>query len=200
MSNPLTELEATNLVLAAMGETPINSLSGSMPMVAVVANNHLKETLLEVQGRGWYFNREYHTLQPNNAGTIAVPANTLSVRTIRNSATKKVGLRDGILYNLTPFAHSATWDSSVEVEIIFGLSFNEVPPSARLYVAYLAAELVLSREQGDQLSLQKAQENTLRAYTNLLAEQSAAEPLSLRDNYDVVAGLQSGEYGYLVLN
>ena len=53
-----TELESINIMLAAIGEAPINSLTGTLPVDARLAQSTLTEVSKEVQSEGWSFNTE----------------------------------------------------------------------------------------------------------------------------------------------
>ena len=53
-----TELEAINIMLASIGEAPINTLTGTLPVDAKLAQNTLSEINKEVQSEGWSFNTE----------------------------------------------------------------------------------------------------------------------------------------------
>ena len=53
-----TELECINIMLAAMGESPINSLTGTLPVDARIAQSTLTEVNKSVQSEGWSFNTE----------------------------------------------------------------------------------------------------------------------------------------------
>ena len=53
-----TELACINIMLAAIGEAPINSLVGLLPVDAVTAQSTLTEVNKSVQSEGWSFNTE----------------------------------------------------------------------------------------------------------------------------------------------
>ena len=189
----MTELEAVNLVLKNMGEAPVNSLTGVLPLEAAQAHDALKETSKSVQLQGWYFNREYRTLVPSNSGFIYVPPNTLHVETVGESRAFRVTVRDGRLYNMTPFSDTGyVFEGALKVMIILGLEFVELPSSARHYIARVAARQMQSTHVGDGQVLQEDMQDEARALAYLQAEQLAAEPVSLRSAinvYDAVSGL-----------
>ena len=54
-----TELEAVNTILSTIGEAPINSLTGTLPVDATTAKNILSEINREVQSAGWKWNTHY---------------------------------------------------------------------------------------------------------------------------------------------
>ena len=75
-----TELEAINIMLAAIAEAPINSLTGTLPVDAVTARSTLAEFNKEVQSEGWSFNTEIDvTLTRDGSNQISLPANVLRV-------------------------------------------------------------------------------------------------------------------------
>ena len=51
-----TELESVNIMLAAIGESPINTLTGLLPVDARLAQSTLAEVNKGVQSEGWSFN------------------------------------------------------------------------------------------------------------------------------------------------
>ena len=57
-----TELEAINIMLAAIGEAPVNSLIGTLPVDVKMAQKLLNEQNKAVQSEGWSFNREFNVV------------------------------------------------------------------------------------------------------------------------------------------
>ena len=54
-----TELEAVNTILSTIGEAPLNSLTGTLPVDGTTAKNVLDEICREVQSMGWHWNSHY---------------------------------------------------------------------------------------------------------------------------------------------
>ena len=54
-----TELEAVNTILSTIGEAPLSTLTGSLPVDGTTAKNVLNEINREVQSAGWQFNSHY---------------------------------------------------------------------------------------------------------------------------------------------
>ena len=54
-----TELEAVNTILSTIGEAPLSTLTGSLPVDGTTAKNILNEISREVQSAGWHFNTQY---------------------------------------------------------------------------------------------------------------------------------------------
>ena len=61
-----TELESVNIMLAAIGESPLNSLTGTLPVDARLAQSTLTEVNKEVQSEGWSFNTEIDVTLPRD--------------------------------------------------------------------------------------------------------------------------------------
>ena len=54
-----TKIESVNTMLSTIGESPINTLTGTLPVDATLAINILDEVNREVQAQGWKFNSSY---------------------------------------------------------------------------------------------------------------------------------------------
>jgi len=183
-----TELEAVNLILRNMGEAPVNSLS-SPPLDASEALATLQETSFEVQKRGWYFNTEIYRLSPDNNGNIQLPVNTLHVESTGNSKGTRVVSRNGLLYRIKPFDNGPVFEGPMELRLVLGLDFTDLPASARSYIAIRASRVSQVRSVGDQMSAQDDSQDETRAFAELHAEQLAAERLSLKNSVTVSSGL-----------
>lgn len=181
----MSALDAVNLILKNMQETPVNTLSGELPLDASQAFDTLTEISHEVQKRGWFFNTEYFKLSPNVEKHIPLPVNTLSVKTCAATGHIPVQNRNGKLYNMTPFFSGFTWDTTVSLQLVLGLDFDDLPASARSYIAHRAARVMNVREVGDQLSAHDDNNDETRALAELHAEQLVAEPLTLRSSLAV---------------
>ena len=80
----LTELNAVNSVLAAIGQSPVTTLDYSNPETSFVYNL-IQECSRDVQDEGWVFNREYmYPLTPDANGEIQIPANILRMDVSEN--------------------------------------------------------------------------------------------------------------------
>lgn len=193
---PMTELSAVNLILRNMGETPVNSLTGLLPLEASQAIETLMEVSEDVQTRGWYFNTEVYRLSPDNNGFIKLPPNTLSVATVGASRSTRVSKRNGRLYRLDPFNTGFTFEGPMEISLVLGLDFADLPASARRYIALKAARVAQVREAGDEMTYQDDSQDETRAWAELFAEQLAHEKLSLRESdtvMEITSGLPSPE-------
>ena len=71
-----TELEAINIMLAAIGEAPVNSLTGQVPVDVRLAQSTLTEVNKEVQSEGWSFNTEIDVTLPRDQTTKQITLST----------------------------------------------------------------------------------------------------------------------------
>lgn len=134
----MTELEAVNMCLAAIGESPVNNIQNTGLADVAQARAKLTEFSRTIQGTGWAFNTEKEfPLARSQDGTIALPANTLTVSIDRRISDKQVAQRGLRLYDKQN--HTYTFSEDVKATIVFYLDWEELPQTARQYIAICAA-------------------------------------------------------------
>lgn len=146
---PTTELEAVNIMLSVIGESPISSLAaGSAVADAVTAQQTLSEVNRAVQSKGWHFNTDKEfTLSPEAfTGEIRVPSNCLRVDTVTDDKEVDVVLRGQRLYDRKNHTYSFT--KSLKVDLVILLPFEEIPETARHYITVKAARVFQARTVG----------------------------------------------------
>ena len=145
-----TELEAVNTILSTIGEAPLSTLTGSLPVDGTTAKNILNEISREVQSAGWHFNTQYKvdlTRDTNNK----VPVGTDVVRVQLNDKYDKssydVVQRGTYLFNLAK--NSETFDQDfTENTLIYLLYFDKLPEQARRYITIRSARVFHDRTLG----------------------------------------------------
>lgn len=141
---PTTELEAVNECLANIGQAPVSTISGDLGVDTQIALNFVRSVNRELQSQGWFWNTEIDfPLTPNGNGDIVLPANTLSVDSTGDDAWRNVVQRGNILYDRTNRTY--TFATPINVELVIGLSFEELPETARRYIALRAARIFQDR-------------------------------------------------------
>ena len=186
---PTTELDAVNAILTNLGEPPVNSLTGEIPLDASQALAALNEVSREVQKRGWYFNTEDHIVAPDVSGYLNLPLNCLQAKTIDEDKCTPVVQRNTRLYNMTPFKHGFVFDKSLKCQLVLGLSYTDLPQTAKSYVFLRAARVFQVRQLGDQMNSQDDTTDEKMALVELHAEQLRMAPYSLRDSASMSAAL-----------
>lgn len=148
---PTTELEAVNLMLATIGESPVSSLDQSGQVDAVIAQSVLNEIAVDVQSRGWHFNTDKaYKLKPEAFAPyeIKVPANAVQIDAVGADRALGLAIRGGKLWSRRDHSFSFEGRSHVLVDIVWLLTFAELPQAARRYVAIRAARVFQDRVVG----------------------------------------------------
>lgn len=139
--SPLNELEAVNVMLGSIGESPVNKITAGLSE-ANLAKTVLLQTSRQVQTRGWYFNTEIITVAPDTEGHLYLPRNTLKV----DSGFEHIVIRGQRLYNR--YNNTFVFDGSIKVGVVLGLGFDELPEVARNYITIRSARIFQDRTVG----------------------------------------------------
>tara|TARA_R100000773_G_scaffold6705_2_gene6879 strand:+ start:122 stop:736 length:615 start_codon:yes stop_codon:yes gene_type:complete len=163
-----TELEAINIMLAAIGEAPVNKLTGTLPVDVKIAQNLLNEQSKSVQGEGWSFNTEYNVVLTRSANNkINLPANVLKVDVNIHDHPQVDAVQRGLkLYDR--FKHTDIFDEDLKCEVLYFLKFEELPEPARRYINIKAARVFVDRSVTDESLRTYTQQDETRARAILL--------------------------------
>jgi len=148
-----TQLECVNTMLSTIGESPVNSLSGVLPLDASTAVNILNEVNREVQSAGWKFNTSWKvSLNRDVNNKLVVGADVLHIEFnhLRESKSSyDPVLRGNYLYNLA--GETFTWTKDFEyVTVFYLLDFENIPEQARRYITIRASRIYHDRTLGSQ--------------------------------------------------
>lgn len=183
---PTTELDAVNVCLANIGESPVSAITGDITVDAALARDLVRQVTREVQAHGFYWNTEIsYTLLPNTAKNIVLPANVLSVDTTDNDKAKDLVARGRLLYDRVN--HTYKFDDPVVVDLVVALSFDELPEIARRFITIRSARMFQERIMGSGAvsAFNSADEDYARAA--LLAQNMEIEDNNmLTGNYSVI--------------
>lgn len=132
-----TQLDVCNDMLATLGEAPLNTLEDGHPLIPAMVRAISMANWRE-QSKAWWFNRELTTLNPDNAGVIYLPSDTIRVDP-SNPALDYVQ-RGRKLYQpyAPPTQDKYKFTSPVECWLVRCLPFEDLPAAAQTYVAYSA--------------------------------------------------------------
>tara|TARA_R100000808_G_C2153731_1_gene164267 strand:+ start:4852 stop:5472 length:621 start_codon:yes stop_codon:yes gene_type:complete len=150
---PTTELEAVNVMLSNIGESPVNTLEDDNVVDATVARTILKSISREVQSLGWNFNTDVgYTITKDSNNKFPVPANTAKIDTVDTKSTSSgtdfdVTLRGKYLYDRKNHTFNIDTDS-VTVDLVVLLDFEDLPETARRYITLRAARIFQERHLG----------------------------------------------------
>lgn len=184
-----SELDAVNIMLGTIGESPINSLDAATGVVdAVTARAILSEVSVQVQEEGWHFNTEYEfVLTPSlDSKEIYVPANAIEVDASaydRNDID--VAIRGNRLYDRKNKTFQFLQDIKADLTIL--LEFNELPQAARHYITVRAARVFQQRVIGSDTLGSFTEKDEARALRSMRRyESKTADYNILTGNYSVM--------------
>jgi phospholipid N-methyltransferase len=183
---PTSELEAVNLMLSVIGESPVNTVEDNGVVDAVVARQILNQASREVQLIGWHWNTEedYPLAAAFPSGEVALPTNTLRVDTTYPDESIDVVQRGNRLYDRKN--HTYKIGKTVKVEIVLMLPFEELPEAARSYIAIRAARQFQERMVGSEVLHAFNSRDEMRAMAALQnAEAETADYNVLSDSWSV---------------
>ena len=151
-----TELECINIMLAAIGEAPVNSLTGTVPVDVRIAQSTLTEVNKQVQAEGWSFNTEIDvTLTRNASNNVVLGTDVLRVDAQTHDHPSIDPIQRGLkLYDRKN--NTFIFDEDLKCTVVYFRSFDELPEQARSYMTIKAARIFVDRFVSDQ---------SLRTYT-----------------------------------
>lgn len=137
MLGRLTQLDAVNEVLSALGEKPVALLEGQTSQMARLALNELNSCSRQVQAEGWNFNQApCITLSVEaTTGEIAVPENLIRFDVPEEPHVIPRGSR---LYDR--MNHTYQFTRAITGDALVLLEWDEMPEEIRRYVTALAAK------------------------------------------------------------
>ena len=146
---PVNELEAVNMLLAAVGEAAVSSLETATTVDVTQAKNLLSNINREVQQKGWHFNTEWDVV--------------LSL-----DSDSRIPL--GTLYDLDN--NTFTWTASINDAVtITLLDFEDIPQTARQYITTKAARIFQEEIIGQVSAETVNRQEETEAYADLLDDE-----------------------------
>jgi len=185
-----TELSAVNTLLRAIGEAPVNSLTGSLIVSATNARNVLAEESRKLQMRGWHFNMEVdYPLVPNVDNEIELPDNMIRVDLPDELYKWKYDVvrRGGKLYD--KLNHTYKFYETLDAEVTWLLSFEDIPEQARQYITVRSARVFTEQELGSELLSGCTQKDEMDAMATLREVENDHGDYNIFNNYDVYDAL-----------
>lgn len=169
---PTSELEAINLMLSVIGESPVNTVEDTGVVDAVVARQILVQASRDTQVVGWHWNTEidYPLSQSFPEGELYLPPNTLKVDTTGVDADLDLVQRGNRLYDRKN--HTFQVKRNVKVELVLLLPFDQLPEAARSYISIRAARQFQERMVGSDTLWQFNTTDELRAWSYLLSAEA----------------------------
>ncbi len=166
---PMTKLDAVNQMLHSIGQSPVNTLSGTLPKDITQAVDALDHVVREVCSSGWSFNsRKLVELTPVS-GKIDLPSNAAFMDpsygdnfVVQWDTAGTPGLR---LFN----ADDNTFDQFTDIvkcDVIYMYEYEQVPQHARAYMYTKAARKFQAGLVGSRILYEYTSDMESEAYAN----------------------------------
>ena len=158
----MTELQAINQMLAAVGQIPVTSIdkdsndNPTNPDVAM-AQETLEQVSREVQAEGWTFNREFHyKFTPNSDDEILIAPNILQIDLCRDvysnlskESIRRVDPNDNKVKLYDKIGHSFKWYGDTYCDVLWLFNWDELPQPIVDYIINKASAVFAQRVVGD---------------------------------------------------
>ena len=168
---PVNELEAVNMLLAAVGEAAVSSLETATTVDVTQAKNLLSNINREVQQKGWHFNTEWDVVLSLDSDS-RIPLGTTVLSIYSPSKLTTIRGREGspFLYDLSN--NTFTWTASVNDAVtITLLDFEDIPQTARQYITTKAARIFQEEIIGQVSAEAVNRQEEVEAYADLLDDE-----------------------------
>jgi hypothetical protein len=191
---PVSKLDAVNICLSSIGEPKVVSLEDS-GVDALMAADIIDETSRSVQLRGWHWNREIHTISPDNSGFLNLPANTGKVDSVGTSYDVDVVQRGMRLFNRA--TNSYVFTKAIQVELFAILAWDDLSATIKDYIAAAAAMVLQQRILGSTELDGYLKAKATSAWHELIRDDLAnSDNNMLTDSYTTQSMLSRGTMGW----
>ena len=187
MALQTTKLDAVNIILSNIGQSPAVNLTSGNPIVEM-AELTLDEISRTVQAEGWIFNTEYgYPLQLDQNDEIVLPVNMVQCDLPVCSAVS-VQRRQGKLYNRTEHTYKFTKyanNGAVAADVTWIFDYEDLPEAIKNYINIRAANVFAGRAVGSQEAVKFGQQE------EVLARAGALEYETQQGDYSIFGDTQA---------
>ena len=177
-----SKLESINVMLTAIGESPVNTITSSTTTDVSIAIQILDNVSREVQSVGWHFNTDTnYKLVKNTSNQIELPSNALRVDNANQDAYFDLVERGRKLWDREN--HTYTINKDIRVNITWFLEFTDLPETARRYITIRAARIFQDRMLASETLHTFHQVDELQALSALKEHEGDTRDHSIFDNY-----------------
>jgi len=172
---PITELDAVNMMLMSIGQSPVNTITSTGIKDVAVAELMLHNASRAIQSSGWAFNTDFAvTLTPDGNNRILVGTNVMHIDPTDPS-------EDWVQrYDATNTAMSLydvvnqTFDRTtpLDCDIHYFYAFEQIPQVARDYIALVAGQQFQAQNVSSELLFRFEEKDITLALGRLMRAQS----------------------------
>lgn len=167
----MSELEAVNIMLRAIGESSVSSLTAATTVEVTLAKNTISDVNKEVQQKGWHFNTEWDvTITQDSNNELPLGSNIVSIYSPSNLITMRG--KSGGMYVYDLDKNTFTWSKSItDAVVIKLLDFENIPQTARNYIVAKAARIFQEEVIGQVSAETVNRQEEMEAYADLLDDE-----------------------------
>ena len=176
---PMSELEAVNLLLSAIGEAAVSSLETATTVEVTQAKNLLSNVNRAAQQKGWHFNTEWDVvLTRDSDDRIPLSESILSV--YQPGQLMTIRGRSGSMYAYDLDNNTFTWTKNLNNAVtITLLDFVDTPNTFRQYVTTRAARIFQEEIVGQVSAETVNRQEEAEAYADLLDDDAERAGLNV---------------------
>jgi hypothetical protein len=184
---PVTELDAINMMLMSIGQSPVNTVTSTGIKDVAVAQLILHNTSRSIQSEGWAFNTDYALdITPDGNDRILVPSNALHIDPVNpgEDFVQRYDLANTAMsmYDLIDQTFDRTTDLSVD--IIYFYEFEQIPQTARDYIALSAGQIFQAQAVSSELLFRFEEKDINKAQVRLMRSQSRVKDRNILNGTD----------------
>ena len=175
----MTELQAVNLLLSAIGEAAVSSLETATTVEVTQAKNLLSNVNRAAQQKGWHFNTEWDVeLTRDSNDMIPLSESILSV--YQPGQLMTIRGRSGSMYAYDLDNNTFTWTKNLNNAVtITLLDFIDSPNTFRQYVTTRAARIFQEEIIGQVSAETVNRQEEAEAYADLLDDDAERAGLNV---------------------
>ena len=176
---PMTELQAVNLLLSAIGEAAVSSLETATTVEVTQAKKLLSNVNRAAQQKGWHFNTEWDVvLTRDSDDRIPLSESILSV--YQPGQLMTIRGRSGNMYAYDLDNNTFTWTKNLNNAVtITLLDFIDSPNTFRQYVTTRAARIFQEEIIGQVSAETVNRQEEAEAYADLLDDDAERAGLNV---------------------
>jgi hypothetical protein len=176
---PMSELEAVNLLLSAIGEAAVSSLETATTVEVTQAKNLLSNVNRAAQQKGWHFNTEWDVvLTRDSDNRIPLSESILSV--YQPGQLMTIRGRSGSMFAYDLDNNTFTWTKNLNNAVtITLLDFIDTPNTFRQYVTTRAARIFQEEIIGQVSAETVNRQEEAEAYADLLDDDAERSGLNV---------------------
>ena len=176
---PMTELQAVNLLLSAIGEAAVSSLETATTVEVTQAKNLLSNVNRAAQQKGWHFNTEWDVVLTRDSDD-RIPLSESILSLYQPGQLMTIRGMSGSMYAYDLDNNTFTWTKNLNNAVtITLLDFIDTPNTFRQYVTTRAARIFQEEIVGQVSAETVNRQEEAEAYADLLDDDAERAGLNV---------------------